>query len=246
MKNFRQLILLCTLGLTSTAVSHAQGPVESSATIVTPHEMLVAQVEKFVTQEVANNADPLAADPNKRTTIDVFPIDKRVRVPQCANGYEFSLTNDSLTQSYATVKVECAATQWYLFVNAKIEQLQRVVVTAEMLSPDSILTQKNLRFADIKTSALRHSTFVDINQLVGARVKYRVRPGQPINPHMVCFVCKGDLITLSAETEGLRISTKGIAQQDGNIGDTIQVMNRRSEKIVLAKVHAVDTAVVGI
>ncbi|MDM7860177.1 flagellar basal body P-ring formation chaperone FlgA [Alteromonas sp. ASW11-36] len=246
MKNFKQLMLLCGLSLASNPFSHAQMPVDNATSLATPHEMLVEQVQQFVTQVVSNSADPLAADPNKRTTVDVFPIDKRVRIPQCPTGYEFSLTDNALTNSYATVKVECDATQWYLFVNAKIEQLQRVVVTAEMLSPDSILTQQNLRFADIKTNSLRHSIFVDINHLVGARVKYRVRPGQPITPNMVCFVCKGDLITLSAETEGLRISTKGIAQQDGNIGDTIQVMNSRSEKIVLAKVRAVDTAVVGI
>ena len=115
-----------------------------------------------------------------------------------------------------------------------------------MVSPDSLLTQQNLTTADIKVQSLRNSTYVTVDELLGARIKHRVRPGQPITPNMICYVCKGDLITLSAVSDGLHISTKGIAQQDGNIGDTIRVRNSRSDKVVLARVADVETAIVRI
>ncbi|WP_100642176.1 flagellar basal body P-ring formation chaperone FlgA [Alteromonas facilis] len=207
------------------------------------HELIEQQTEAFVTQALENQSEYIS---NRQTLVDVFPIDRRVSVEPCQNAYQFDLSDNALTSSYATVKVSCPATDWYLFVNAKIEQTQAVVVTSEMLSPGSILTQQNLRLADISSKSLRYSTFDDVDQLIGARLKYRVRPDQPIKPNMVCFVCKGDLITLSAKADGLSISTKAVAQEDGNIGDTIQVKNRRSDKIVLAKVENVDTATIEI
>lgn len=245
MKNFRRVFPVSIFAAITASIASLASSVGASS-LETPHEMLREQVTAFVLDSIKSTEASIDANNNRQVRVEVFAIDERVKVPQCATGYAFSMPDKGKTQSYASIKVSCEATQWYLYVNAKIEQLQRVVVTSDMLSPNTILTQNNLSVADIKTSALRRTTFANIDELLGARVKYRVRPGQPINPNMVCFVCKGDLITLSARTDGLSISTKAVAQEDGNIGDTIQVKNSRSNKVVFARVAAADVAVIGI
>lgn len=207
------------------------------------HQLIEQQSEAFIQNVVEQQ---LMAENGAAVFVDVFPLDERVNVAECTAPYTYELPDNALSNGYAAVKVSCPDNSWYLFINAKIELTQPVVVTADSLSPGTILTQQNLRIADKPSKSLRFSTFAEIEQLLGARIKYRVRPDQPIKPNMVCFVCKGDLITLSARTSGLNISTKGVAQEDGNVGDTIAVMNRRSEKIVLAKVEGVDQAIVEI
>jgi flagella basal body P-ring formation protein FlgA len=55
---------------------------------------------------------------------------------------------------------------------------------------------------------------------------------------MLCFVCKGDKVTIMAVSVGLSLKVSGIAQQDGNLGDTIRVQNASSKKIVSATVSS--------
>ena len=245
MKNFRRAFQMSIFALLSTSAASITSGVNASS-LATPHEMLQSQVEAFVLSSVKASNPSYSDESDRQLRVEVFAIDDRVKVPQCGTGYTFAMPDKGIKQSYASIKVSCEDTQWFLYVNAKIEQLQQVVVTADMLSPNTILTQQNLSLADIKTSSLRRTTFANISDLIGARIKYRVRPGQPINPNMVCFVCKGDLITLSAQANDLSISTKAVAQEDGNIGDTIQVKNSRSNKVVFARVANADTAVIGI
>jgi flagella basal body P-ring formation protein FlgA len=83
---------------------------------------------------------------------------------------------------------------------------------------------------------LRSSTFADIDQVIGARIKRRVSSGRPVESKNLCFVCKGDRVVISAITETMQVKTSGIALEDGNMGETILVENRRSSKKVYAKV----------
>ena len=61
---------------------------------------------------------------------------------------------------------------------------------------------------------------------------------------MLCFVCKGDRITISAEVGKMKVKTAGIAQQDGVVGDNIQVLNASSKKTVIARVASVERVVI--
>ena len=240
MKNFS--LFLITLGASAmlSVIANAQPP-----TLYSPsrendaHQQMSSAVENFVQKT-------LVSEGSENISVSAFPLDKRIALTECRSPYQYAMTESDAVQTYSTVKVTCPGTQWYLFVNVKVEELKRTVVTAEMLSPGTLLTQQNLAIADINSQKLRHTTFSDIDELAGARLKHRIRAGQPVTPNMVCFVCKGDVITLAAQVEGLSISTKGIAQQDGNRGDTIRVKNRRSEKVVLAKVKNHTTAIVSI
>jgi len=58
----------------------------------------------------------------------------------------------------------------------------------------------------------------------------------------VCVVCKGDQVTLSAVNNHFQIKTMARALQDGNIGESIRLVNIRSGKTVVGKVDGVGLA----
>lgn len=240
MKNFRQFPLIAIFYALVSLSANAEGP-----TLYSPqpqndaHKEIAKSVEKFVHNHFIEQGA-------ENISVSAFPLDKRITLATCNQAYDFAMTDSEKMQAYSTVKVTCPDTAWYVFINVKVEELKRTVVTAEMISPGTLITKLNVRTADINTNKLRNTTYSDVSELEGARLKYRVREGQPVTPRMVCFVCKGDVITIAAKANGLTISTKGIAQQDGNRGDTIKVKNTRSEKVVLAKVQDHSTAVVNI
>jgi flagella basal body P-ring formation protein FlgA len=240
MKSFRQLLTTLVIGVGLSLSAQAQPPTLYSANYQgEAHKQVLTAVENYV-------QETLVSQGSENISVSAFPIDKRIALASCSLPYQFTMTETDKIQTYSTVKVTCPASTWYLFVNVKVKQLKRTVVTSEMLSPGALLSEQNLTIADISTQSLRQTTFSNVSDLDGARLKHRVRAGQPVTPNMVCFVCKGDVITLAAKVNGLQISTKGIAQQDGNRGDTIRVKNSRSAKVVLAKVKNHTTAIVSI
>lgn len=200
----------------------------------------------LVQREVKNYLLELLADkqPGQNVSIEVNPIDERIHIPACTPGFAYHTDSSALAQSYVSVRVSCNNNEWYLFANARVTRTRPVVITAGMISPGTMLTSENLRVAQVEVNRLRHTAYHDINTLVGARMKLRVRQGQPVQANMLCFICKGDRVTIKAQLSGMQIKTAGIAQQDGVIGDTISVLNASSRKTVVAEVASTQDVVV--
>jgi flagella basal body P-ring formation protein FlgA len=68
----------------------------------------------------------------------------------------------------------------------------------------------------------------------------------PVTTNMICMVCKGDKVTISANQSNLTISTSGIALEDGNMGDSIRVENSSSGKVLRARVSGVESVEVNL
>jgi len=190
---------------------------------------LVSQAEQFILNELDPQGD-------KDIEITAMPIDERVHIPACESGITFSASQESLSQSNISVKAECQNSDWYVFMLVKAIEIQPVVVMSSAVSPGTLLTDNNVHVIYMDKKRLRSSTFADIEQVIGARIKRRVSSGRPVESKNLCYVCKGDRVVISAGTETMQVKTSGIALEDGNMGETILVENRRSSKKVYAKV----------
>jgi flagella basal body P-ring formation protein FlgA len=205
----------------------------AKAAVASPHEHIKQQAEAYVNANVM-------FDSSADIVIKAADIDNRIHIPRCELPFEYSASSNSLKQSNVSVKVTCPNSKWYLFTSVQVQQTKPVVVTTDTMSPGTLLTEQNLYLADIPINRLRGSTFTDPSNLIGARLKRRVRPGQIISNNMLCFVCKGDKVTIMAKSSGLQLKVSGIAQQDGNLGDTIRVQNAQSKKTVSATVSSTN------
>jgi flagella basal body P-ring formation protein FlgA len=192
-------------------------------------QQLISQAEQFVLSQL---------DPDNNKTIDIvaMPIDKRVQVPACSSDLTFSSSPESLSQSNVTVKAQCNDNNWYMFMVVKAVETQQVVIISSAVSPGTLLTKSNVRVINMDKKRLRSTTFADIEDVLGARIKRRVSAGRPVDPNNLCYVCKGDRVTISAGTSSMQVKTSGVALEDGRMGETIQVKNRRSNKKIYAQV----------
>ncbi|MDB4279380.1 flagellar basal body P-ring formation chaperone FlgA [Paraglaciecola sp.] len=219
-QTFISLIVISTFTFTGITVADENN---------TTKQQLIKEAEQFVLSQL---------DPNSNKTIDVIvmPIDKRVQIPICTSTLTFSSSPEALSQSNVMVKAQCNDSDWYIFMVVKATETQPVVVISSAVSPGTLLTVNNIHVVNMNKKRLRRSTFSDIKDVVGARIKRRVLAGRPIDPNNLCYVCKGDSVTISAGTTSMRVKTNGIALEDGRMGETIQVKNRRSDKKIHARV----------
>lgn len=201
----------------------------SQANQASQHTQLAQLVETHLVQQI----NPT---PNDKLKVLVREIDQRIDIPHCSQPFEFTSNNLQQNQSNISVKVTCPNSQWYLFTHATVALIQEVVVASDNLSPGSLLTASNLQVVEMDRNKLRGSTFSSIAEVSGARIKRRARAGNIVTDSMLCFVCKGDRVTIAAVSGGLSIQVYGVAEEDGVLGETIQVRNISSDKLIYAKV----------
>lgn len=209
----------------------------------TRHQAIKKQVLVFLQNRLLSSSPGyLAGD----LRIAVRDVDKRIDIPNCNTPYSFETNASPTQQSNVSVKVSCHDTDWYLFMHASVNIVQEVVVTNDNLSPGTLLSRRNLKVIEVDKNKLRGSTFTSIEEVAGARIKRRVRAGNIIDDRMLCFICKGDRVTIAALTSGLSITVYGVAQEDGVLGDTIQVRNISSDKMVYAKIASTSQVEISI
>ncbi|WP_158967678.1 flagellar basal body P-ring formation chaperone FlgA [Paraglaciecola sp. L3A3] len=190
---------------------------------------LINQAQSYLLSRLHSNT-------NNKITVEAMPIDDRIHIPMCPSGLTFTVNEDGLNQSNISVKAQCIKNGWYMFLVIKAIEIQPVVVLSSAISPGTLLTENNVHVINMDKKRLRSTTFADINEVIGARMKRRAIAGRPIEPSNLCYVCKGDSVTISANTSAMQVKTTGIALEDGNMGDTISVRNSRSNKRIKAVV----------
>jgi flagella basal body P-ring formation protein FlgA len=173
---------------------------------------------------------------NDGLEVKANPLDDRIQIPQCSEPFTYRATPESLRQSNVTVRATCEPSNWYVYMMVHVSEMQDMVVVNTVMAPGTLLTDANIEVIRVDKKTLRTTTYINKEDVIGARIKRRVRSGQPITPRMLCYVCKGDSIVINASIGGLSIKTNGVAQQDGNLGDTIMVRNSHSKKVIDAKV----------
>lgn len=207
-----------------------------------PAHELVAQT---AIQYVAESRQ-LETENNEHLQIEMSPLDERIQIPRCDAPLSAEADSNALRQSNVAVKVYCPDSSWFLYVMVRVREMQDVVVATSAVSPGTLLDSSNLEVMRLEKNQLRSTTFSTLEEVIGARSKRRLRPGQAIEPGVLCIVCKGDSIVIHANLGGLHIKASGIAQQDGNLGETILVKNQSSNKIIDARVVSPSQVKVGI
>jgi len=174
---------------------------------------------------------------NKKIEIIVASIDKRKKLAHCLSEIEIKLTGKhQLIKRNNTVSVSCPG-QWRFFVPVRVKTLLSVVSASQNLSPGTRLSKANLSMTYYDVSTLRGELVLNIDGIVGSRVKRHVQQGRPLLSNLICLVCKGDPVTLYVRNKNLSIRSSGTALSDGGKGQSIAARNnssgRRVEGIVV-------------
>ncbi len=125
------------------------------------------------------------------------------------------------------------------------EDTVEVYVPARTLSTGEIIVEGDLQTITVPERDLSSNAVVDMNSLVGMEVKRTLREGSIIRKNAIAaplLVRKKDLITLTVQTNQMRLTTQGQAMDDGAMGDVIRVMNLTSKKVISAVVSGKQSA----
>ncbi|MBO1254077.1 flagellar basal body P-ring formation protein FlgA [Alteromonas sp. 5E99-2] len=240
--------LPCILGIALSNIclntnASIESVLESETSVIGVHQLISENLSNYVYETVI---DLNGLEENRNIHVETSSIDPRISIPECLEGFRFDVSEKEILKNNFSVRVACESQDWYTYTTVKVSYTQSVVVTNGTLSPNTVLTKSHLRIEEIDISNVHYTGYRNIEELIGAKLKYRVRDGQTIKTKMLCYVCEGDRITIAARLGGMQVKTTGIAKEDGTLGETIEVMNTRSKKSVFAQVHSVQEVIVSL
>jgi flagella basal body P-ring formation protein FlgA len=126
-------------------------------------------------------------------------------------------------------------------VSGQVDLIVKAVVAAKHLEKDHMIEPGDLRLARVNLSHLPNGAMTDLKAAEGMALRRRMTPGQPVlarDLSKVDVVNRGDMVTILAVSGTLKVTSRGVARQGGSVGETITVVNSRSQKSVLATVIA--------
>ncbi|MBW8185137.1 flagellar basal body P-ring formation chaperone FlgA [Shewanella nanhaiensis] len=225
----KNVLIFFTLLFSTHALSVTQASVPSLSTI---SNLAIETIEKKI--DVSGDA---------KVKITPQSLDTRITPPACFPPVKAELATNRAIKRTNTVKISCDSPQldypWQIFLSVRVDILYPVVVARETLGPGDLLSNDDVIIEYVDRTNLRGQQFDDIKQVVGTRVKRRIPPNQPIFSGNLCFVCKGDTVSIYARSANVVIKTVGEALRDGNLGDRIRIKNTHSNKSLHATVTGV-------
>ncbi|WP_022941016.1 flagellar basal body P-ring formation chaperone FlgA [Psychromonas hadalis] len=170
--------------------------------------------------------------------LKVASLDKRINYPSCQTGLMGEIVNNKI-KSTTSVKVSCLdEKRWVTYIRVKVNVLAQAIIVSRSLSKGQTLNHNNIKLVYKNKSHIRNGSFNTLESLYGTRLKRNLSANKIIKNRDICFVCKGDKVTIHASKAGLSITTYGIALSDANIGGTVRVKNSTTQRIVVGTVYA--------
>lgn len=195
---------------------------------VQSHASIQGAVKHFLTSNLRH--------PDQAYEIHIEPLDRRLRLAQCAQPLAaFSPPGGKLMGS-TTVGVHCHGPKpWTIYTQVQIKVFQKVVVLAKALPRDAIIAKDALTLHKKDLARLRQGFLTHYEQALGKQLKRPLPAGSvltTVNLAAPKLIKRGQKVIIHAHTPGFDIRMAGDALMDGEKGQRIRVRNDQSQRIV--------------
>lgn len=190
----------------------------------------------------AHNAIQSQLTPPQEGTLDIniSDLDPRVQIQPCNVPLEANIPENHNGRN-VNIEINCPESEgWRLFLTARIKTTIPVIVATSNIQKGSILDQSNLKLTQRDITRIRGEVYQNISELIGAKSTRTIRKGATVGKNNICLVCKGETVTIVAESSSLAIKTIGIALTDGVLGEEIKVRNKGSGRVINAQISALN------
>lgn len=185
-------------------------------------------------------------------SIEIKPLDSRLRLPACANPLSHDWANGSGTVGRVTILAVCDSSQpWRVHVQARLTRMQEVWVMKRPVLRGDVLTKQMVESAKVELGTQKNRVvqndfpIVDVDEILGYEFVRNTNSGRVLTQNMLkpnALITKGEQVVLRYSSTALKLQTNVMAITSGALGDRIQVKNPSSGKVFDARVTSSGVA----
>lgn len=201
---------------------------ESAVEEMTANE-LAAQSLRYLEAELR------PTHPNATVSIEVLPLDARLRFPTCAT-LAFSRRGGPYGRVSVTAKCR-SPMAWSAVLPARVNVMSPVVVLRRPLPRNSLIGAGDLTLEPRDLADLRGDFVTDPTLVTGWTTKRDLAAGAVLTARQLkpsITVGRGDEVKITAGTGPIRVQATGTALTQGATGELISVRNITSERLIRA------------
>jgi flagellar basal body P-ring formation protein FlgA len=129
-------------------------------------------------------------------------------------------------------------------VSGKVELYQEVIHSARFIKRNEVISDSDIQLLRARISDNTNRYVTQRSQVVGKRLLHDIGPNEPIGPRDMDqppLIKRGDPVTMVFQLDGIKLSTRGEAKENGAQGGRIRIKNTDSNKNVLCQVIDAQT-----
>jgi flagella basal body P-ring formation protein FlgA len=169
-------------------------------------------------------------------------INDALKLPEGAIDYEIIAPQQ--WEGWGTVALAVVARQKErvvrnIPVRVEVEALTDMVVALHQIERDTLISMSDVTLQRREISPNSHLSARSVDDVVGKKARLTFRANQPIRSDQLerqPLIKSGQMVTIIAENEVVKISVAGKARSSGAEGDSIRVQNLTSLKEIPARV----------
>ena len=169
-------------------------------------------------------------------TLQVAPLDSRLRVALCDRRLNAVVNPDTLVRNQTTVGVRCEGTiRWTIYTSVNVQSQAKVLIARRALMRDAETTAADFRLEDRLVPGLASAYVGDPAALAGQRLSHAIAAGDPLTVETLApanMIHRGQQVTLLAHSGGFEVRMVGTALADGHASERIKVQNQSSQRVV--------------
>ncbi|MFQ6039340.1 MAG: flagellar basal body P-ring formation chaperone FlgA [Candidatus Poribacteria bacterium] len=226
-----------------TFVGYERVAVSTKAIEITPEQLL-----NFARNYIQEN---FLAD-NDRNSIELAAMPVKLTIPDGEVSFRIPRGQETKIRlsQYTSIPIQIILNgKIYrtLILSLKVKSFKKVVVAAKAIPKDKHFGETDICMEErdiipslsSRTGPIPGSVFVKKSDVYGKRAKRRISRGEILTSGMIetpPLIYRGDKVIILVKSPHLKVTTLGMAREDGYEGKIIRVENISSKKIITAKV----------
>lgn len=133
-------------------------------------------------------------------------------------------------------------------VRGRVQETLEVPVPIRAIARGDIIRDADIKLMRLPTRQLRAGVVMDLKDIADMAAKRRLQADEPVRRSDIeppKLVTRNTQVTIVYQVPGLSLRALGRAQADGAYGDTVSVLNTRSNRVLQAVVNGPGTVAVG-
>ena len=176
-------------------------------------------------------------------------LDKKLRLRDCEEDVNTSIVTLSKSYQHMTIALQCDQPRWKINRPISISILRPIVVLSQAIPRGTVLMKEHLQLKKIDITRLHRGYYADPKSLLGSAAKMSLRMGEIVGPHQVkprYLIVKKQQVIISAKTKSLSVNVKGVALENGFMGDIISIRNLSSNRVIEGRVSGIGKVTVAL
>jgi flagella basal body P-ring formation protein FlgA len=124
-------------------------------------------------------------------------------------------------------------------VSGRLLEIVEVPVLARRIGAGEVIGPRDIDYVALQADRVASNVVTDAASLIGAAPRRGLRPGQPVRASEIgapVLVEKNQMVLLRVQTASMQLTAQGRALQEGARGDTVRVVNTKSNTVVTGTV----------